>query len=130
MTGMAFRTAKGPAEVAASPSHGSNLPPKGNSNMDTDTTVAAARQDKPTDRQIVECMNEIEGELLGLVNMTPIMADLLDGELVPDPYGDDLHIVVGRQHMDMCSFAWSDVVIRANAFKERFNAALEGRLAA
>lgn len=85
---------------------------------------------KAREPKVIEGMHEIEGDLHDLVNMVRIMVDMLDDEFRPEPYGDALHIVIGRQHMDMCSFAWSDVVRRANALKKRFDAALDGRAAA
>ena len=95
--------------------------------MDMNNTADAERQEK--DRRIVSCMHEMQGDVDDLVNMSVIMADLLDSELrACGEEGGCVTIKIGRQHFDMCSFAWNDVVIRANAVKKRFLAALDGEV--
>lgn len=116
----------GPASLAGDPSRGSD-PAKEIKNMERDSTAASARQEKH--QRIIGGIYEIEGDMNDLVNMVRIMADLLDSEL-REHSSDTNYITVkiGHQHWDMVNFAFNDCVVRANAFRAKFNEAIEGRM--
>ncbi|UDF28470.1 UNVERIFIED_ORG: hypothetical protein LHK14_13225 [Roseateles sp. XES5] len=60
---IATQKAKGPATVAAVPSHGSTNPQKDTEMNEVTNTTAAAAKSKPTDAQIVKAMDNLMGDV-------------------------------------------------------------------
>lgn len=124
----------GPASAPTLPDHGSTQPLKGmDMNIRTNSTAAA-------DGAIASAMRDLEDDICSLLNMTRILAELLDDTLVEfgpggtrvgmPKKGETLKVMIGHDEMEMLSFAWNDVINRTVRLKDNYYRAFDAEVLA
>ncbi|CDM56313.1 MULTISPECIES: hypothetical protein [Rhizobium] len=88
----------------------------------------------PTDEQIVRAFCDLEHDVCCLRSMINILGDMLDDNLVDVDTGaqsrqEVFKIWLTDGQMNMLSFAWNDVICRANRLERAFFAAVDGERA-
>ena len=130
-SGYGIQNAKGPAEAATSPSHGSIIPEKDmKMNKAIDNTAPAEM--KVSDKEVASAMRNLESAIRELMHMAELAAEDLDATFGPSsrissPDDNSITYRVGRREDDRLSFLVNDVASRCYLLNKAFEAAWDGK---
>jgi Na+/phosphate symporter len=129
-----LQKAKGPAEAATSPSHGSNIPQqetKMNSNVDSTRAAAAPVPVQRDEVAVANAMRELENAIREVMHMSDIAANAF--EEIGMKIAEDASSVTYRythHSIDQFAFLINNVAIRCSNLHLSFDAALDGEVRA